>query len=91
MAINFLNINVINVTTQKERQKLLIRPSVTLYSATCYYSVRALTPWNNNLAYLQGDIYNTYVWYAYFGGDHHKLNYAICHFSLQLVYCSGKT
>jgi hypothetical protein len=80
MAINFLNINVINLTTQKERQKLLIRPSVTSYGATYCYDVHALTPWNYNLAYLQGDIYNIYVWYVYFGGDHHKVNYAICHF-----------
>jgi len=32
----FLNINVINLTTQKEHQKLLIRPPVTSYSATNY-------------------------------------------------------
>jgi len=60
MAMNFLNINVINLTTQKEHQKLLIRPSVTSQSATYYYDVCALTPWNYNLAYLQGDIYNIY-------------------------------
>jgi hypothetical protein len=90
--MNFLNINVINLTTQKECQKLLIRPSVTSQSATYYYNVHALTtPCNYNLAYLQGDIYNIYVWYAYFSGDHQKLNYAICHVFLQLVYCSGKT
>jgi len=59
--MNFLNINVINLTTQKEHQKLLITPSITSHSATYYYDVQALTPWNNNLAYLQGDIYNIYV------------------------------
>jgi hypothetical protein len=92
MAINFfLNINVFNLTTQKERPKMINQTICNIIQCNILLNVCALTPWNYNLAYLPGDIYNTYVWYVYFGGDHHKFNYAICYFFLQLVYCSGKT